>query len=193
MLHNYIPLYTNLEGLMKMKLLDLKKMFLLGAFSFFCLTGQEVFGQTVFKTRVNTSTDDAEEKPIGTAGDLTSSDLEFVMDKTSKQILGLRFTNINIPKNALIYNAYVQFAVDEATNVNPCKLYIKIQNDVNPSTFSEAVGTISNRTYIKDSVIWNPTAAWTVDGEAGLEQRTPNISTLLKQIIQNQNWKIPIY
>ena len=174
---------------MKMKLLDLKKMFLLGAFSFFCLTGQEVFGQTVFKTRVNTSTDDAEEKPIGTAGDLTSSDLEFVMDKTSKQILGLRFTNINIPKNALIYNAYVQFAVDEATNVDPCKLYIKIQNDVNPSTFSEAVGTISNRTYIKDSVIWNPTAAWTVDGEAGLEQRTPNISTLLKQIIQNQNWK----
>jgi secreted PhoX family phosphatase len=173
---------------MKLRFLNVKKVFLLGTLTFFCFSGQEVFGQTVFKTRVNASTDDAEEKPKGTAGDLTSSDLEFVMDKTSNQIIGLRFTNVTLPKNALITNAYVQFAVDEVTNIDPCKLTIKIQDNLNPGTFTADVATISGRSYVKDSVLWNPTAAWTVDGEAGFDQRTPNISRLLSTIINQSGW-----
>jgi menaquinone-dependent protoporphyrinogen IX oxidase len=173
---------------MKKNLMNLKGAFLLGALSFFCLSPNELAAQSVFKAKINASSDDAEEKPYGTAGDLTSSDLEFVMDKTSKQILGLRFNNISIPKNALIYNAYIQFAVDEVTNIDPCKLYIKIEDNLNPSTFTEAIGTISNRKFIKDSILWNPIAPWTVDGEAGLEQRTPNISSLIKKTINNSGW-----
>ena len=168
--------------------MNLKSALLYGALSFFCLSPNELAAQNVFKAKINASSDDAEEKPYGTAGDLTSSDLEFVMDKTSKQIIGLRFNNITIPKNALIYNAYVQFAVDEVTNIDPCKLFIKIQDDLNPSTFTEAYGTISSRKFIQDSILWNPTAAWTFDGEAGLEQRTPNIASLIKRNINNIAW-----
>ncbi len=173
---------------MKKNLMNLRSALLFGALSFFCLSPNELAAQSVFKAKINASSDDAEEKPYGTAGDLTSSDLEFVMDKTSKQILGLRFNNINIPKNALIYNAYVQFAVDEVTNIDPCKLYIKIEDHVNPSTFTEANGTISNRKYLQDSILWYLIAPWTVDGEAGLEQRTPNIASLIKKTINNPGW-----
>lgn len=173
---------------MKKNSMNLKSALLYGALSFFCLSPNELTAQNVFKAKINASSDDAEEKPYGTAGDLTSSDLEFVMDKTSKQIIGLRFNNITIPKNALIYNAYVQFAVDEVTNIDPCKLYIKIEDNLNPSTFTEAIGTISNRKFIQDSILWNPIAPWTVDGEAGLEQRTPNIARLIKKNINNSGW-----
>ena len=46
--------------------------------------------------------------------DITSSDLEFVADgNDGDQYLGMRFTNIAVPKGAYITSAYVQFTVDE--------------------------------------------------------------------------------
>lgn len=63
------------------------------------------------ETRVGSSSDDAEEKPSGTAR-FTSSDLELVYDG-GNQTVGIRFSGLDIPTGATIESAYVQFQVDE--------------------------------------------------------------------------------
>jgi hypothetical protein len=66
---------------------------------------------------------------------------------------------------------------------------IQIEDIENSTTYTEAIGTISNRKLVLDSVLWNPTAAWTVDGEAGKEQQTPNLASLLNKVLTKANWK----
>ena len=44
---------------------------------------------------------------------LNSSDLELVTDGSNSQMVGLRFTGIDIPQGAIITNAYIQFTTDE--------------------------------------------------------------------------------
>ena len=154
----------------------------------FALSSQTLFSQSILKVRVASSTDDAEEKPTGTAGDLTSSDLEFVMDKTSNQTLGLRFTDIKLPKGALISKAYIQFTVDEITNIDPCNLVIKAENVDNSTTFTTAVGTISTRPTTTESVNWNPTAAWTLVGLASDDQKTSDLKTLVQALVNRAGW-----
>ena len=75
-------------------------------------------------SRINSSSDDAEERASGTVN-LTSSDLEMANDPSQgDQIVGLRFNGLNIPQGATIVNAHVQFTVDEIDNVNPSNLTI---------------------------------------------------------------------
>ena len=70
---------------------------------------------TIVESRIAASIDDAEEN-IASGGVLTaSSDLELAVDGTKDQLVGLRFTGLDIPPDAVITNAYVQFTVDEVS------------------------------------------------------------------------------
>ena len=66
--------------------------------------------------------DDAEERVIDQVVDVKSSDLELTFDsklnalETEDQIVGLRFTDLDIPSTAIITLAYIQFTVDEVGN-----------------------------------------------------------------------------
>ncbi|MDL1938645.1 hypothetical protein FBQ94_06290 [Candidatus Jettenia sp. AMX1] len=68
----------------------------------------------VREIRVVASTDDAEERPSGSML-LSSTDLDLVFDKYN-QVIGIRFNGVDIPKNATITNAYIQFKADEITS-----------------------------------------------------------------------------
>jgi Bacterial protein of unknown function (DUF839)/Secretion system C-terminal sorting domain len=149
---------------------------------------QASFAQSRLNVKVTSSSDDAEEKPTGSGGDLTSSDLEFVTDGTSNQTVGMRFANIKLPKGALVSNAYIQFAVDESTNIAPCNLIIKAEATDNPSTFTTVAGTVSTRPTIAQSVNWTPTALWTTVGLAGSDQKTPDLKTLVQALVDRPNW-----
>ena len=70
---------------------------------------------TIVDVRVSASTDDAEEN-TGTGGvNISSSDLELITDGSKIQLIGVRFTGLNILPNAVIVNAYLQFTVDEVS------------------------------------------------------------------------------
>ncbi|MEI2302524.1 hypothetical protein MKZ91_31295, partial [Ensifer sp. MJa1] len=69
---------------------------------------------TIFETRVVASADDAEERSSGSMS-LNSSDLELTVDDGVGQTVGIRFIGIDIPKGAIITNAYIQFTVDEVS------------------------------------------------------------------------------
>lgn len=164
----------------------IRKLFLTGALLFSALS---MYAQSTFSTRVQQSTDDAEEEAISGAMYLTSSDLELVFDSfvNDDQLIGMRFSGVQVPAGAKIVNAYLQFTVDELKANDPCNLKVFVENDQNPATYSSVSGSISGRTYVNDSVLWSP-STWVSVGDNGAAQRTPNLAPLVDSIVNGSNW-----
>ncbi len=122
------------------------------------LISQQLHAQKTLNVRIGSADDDQEEwipaksgqtqsKTIGSL-DPGSSDLEFGTEASGNdpQMVGLRFTNINIPKGSIILSAYIQFTVDAiGKNNDPCMVYIK--------------GEASD-----SSLMFNPAAAFNIIG-----------------------------
>jgi hypothetical protein len=119
---------------------------------------------------------------------LISSDLELVYDPYvgSNQTVGIRFSGVDIPRGAAIANAYVQFQVDEPSS-GTAALTIEGENVDDASTFAYSDGNISSRTRTATAVSWYP-EAWVTVGEAGPDQRTPDISSVIQEIVDRDGW-----
>ena len=137
------------------------------------------------EVRVSAGTDDAEERPSG-AMYLGSSDLELTKDKDN-QTVGIRFNGVDVPANAVITNAYLQFTVDETRNENPTNLQIQGEATDNAATFSSASNNITSRPTTSASVAWSP-PNWTTVGEAGAAQQTPDLKTVIQEIVSRPGW-----
>jgi hypothetical protein len=137
------------------------------------------------EVRVIAAADDAEEKDDGTVG-TGSTDLELVTDAPVVQTVGLRFRGITIPAGAAIVNAWIQFETDAVTSV-ATSLTIQGQNADNPVQFGNTPGNISTRPRTVAAVPWSP-AAWTVVGQAGPEQQTPDLAAVIQEIVNRPGW-----
>lgn len=157
-----------------------------------CVIFLNTYGQLSFSKAIVSSSDDAEEKFDGSYTTVTSSDLEIVYDSWNNQQLqkvGLRFTEINIPSNALITNAYIVFTADGSSSGN-VNLTIRGENAANSQTFvpgSSPGNTVSSRPTTSASVNWNITSNWS-NNQNGAAQTTPNLSAVVSEIIQNNGW-----
>ncbi len=99
----------------------------------------------------------------------------------------MRFNNVAIPKGSTIVNAYLQFQTDE-TNSEPTALSIQGQDDSNALTGTSTNGDISNRASPDVTVVsWNP-VPWTIRGEAGPNQQTPDITSVIQEIVSRLGW-----
>jgi hypothetical protein len=134
--------------------------------------------------RVAASNDDAEESPTGSVS-RSSSDLELVTDGSIVQTIGMRFVGVGIPAGAQITNAYVQFTSDRADS-GGTSLTIRGQDADNAAGFTSSNFNVSSRARTGAFASWSPTA-W-ASGEAGVAQRTPNLSTLVQEIIDRPGW-----
>ena len=135
---------------------------------------------------VSNGNDDAEEKISDGSINFTSSDLELTHEGDSNQIIGIRFNNIPLEQGSQLDHAYIQFTVDETNNSNPCSLMIYIEDTDNAPAFTSTLHNISNRTRTS-GIGWNP-PNWTTAGLAGLDQRTPNLASIINQVISRTGW-----
>ncbi len=144
------------------------------------------------EVRVSSRNDDAEERLSN--GDMyrSSSDLELTEDGHA-QIVGIRFQSINIPKDATITKAYIQFEVDEASSIST-DLTIYGEDTDNSSYFSSTDYDISHRTKTSSfmgfwggSVSWFP-PAWNTIDEHGQDQRTPDLKDIVQDIVNRDGW-----
>ncbi len=148
--------------------------------------GQSPMISTMSEKRVSSGYDDAEERTNDGHMYRTSSDLEFTTDGTKAQLVGMRFANVAIPPGAVITKAYVQFTVDE-TNSGATSLTIKGQDADNAASFSSSSYNISSRAKTTASVAWAP-PAWTSVGAAGAAQRTPDLASVIQEIVNRPGW-----
>jgi uncharacterized protein YjiK len=134
--------------------------------------------------RVAAGSDDAEEKPSGSIS-LTSSDLELVYDGAI-QTVGMRFTGIDVPQGAAIGAAWIQFETDEAQS-EATSLTLQGHDADNAATFTTTAFNVSSRPRTSAAVGWSP-APWTTAGDAGANQRTPDLSPIIQEIVDRPGW-----
>ncbi|MGY1620129.1 PKD domain-containing protein [Geodermatophilus sp. SYSU D00691] len=134
---------------------------------------------------VASGTDDAEERSASVS--LTGTDLELVADGTTVQTVGLRFAGVAVPPGATITAAYVQFSVDEATS-SATALTIGGQAADAAPAFANVSKNISSRPRTTATVAWTP-AAWPTVGARGTDQRTPDLTAVLQEIVSRSGWQ----
>jgi len=141
---------------------------------------------TILDVPVSASKDDAEENIATGKVKPGSSDLEFGDQGEKNQLVGMRFNDLNIPEGATITNASIQFQVDE-THSGAATLMIEGQAADNALIFAKANGNISSRDRTNTVVDWTP-APWTTVGEAGSDQQTPDITSIIQEIVDRSGW-----
>ncbi len=120
-----------------------------------------------------------------------SSDLELCAETQGlRQIIGLVFRDVQIPAGATVTNAYIQFTTDEADK-NELAVTIdiwggKVANATAPISDAD-LGITSVYPKTTAMVPWTP-PVWTTDGETGPDQQTPDISSIIMEIIADAGW-----
>ena len=143
----------------------------------------------VSRFRIGKSANDAEE--VSATGEMyfDSSDLELGQDGSSSHptdVIGLRFSNTGLPRGATITKAYLQFQVDE-TDSKATQVTIQGHASDDAASFADTPYNISSRSRTAASTTWSP-AAWTTVGEAGTKQSTPDLSSILQEIVDRPGW-----
>ncbi|MEE9423733.1 MAG: right-handed parallel beta-helix repeat-containing protein [Methylococcales bacterium] len=142
-------------------------------------------GTTTLSIPINSGSDDAEEKPAGNVI-IGSGDLDFVASG-GNQTVGMRFNGLVIPQGATIVNAYIQLT---AANTRSTLTSLTLEGEAvdNANTFVNTIsGNISNRPRTTANIAWSP-APWAAVGDAGVDQRTPNLASIVQEIVNQSNW-----
>ncbi len=142
-----------------------------------------------FVRRVALGSDDADEKFGFKSCDVTNNYLRLGNNASPSYrawYAGLRFTNLSIPRGSIVTNAYIQFTAQA-----PCsgtlthKIYAEATNT--PATFQALSANISKRIKTAAFVNWTP-AAWMSADQAGVDQRTPDLSAVIQEIVDRPAW-----
>lgn len=155
----------------------------------FCkCAGEFVEDGLVFETRIATGNDDVEENGRNGNMYLNSTDLELVYDRsyTRNQVIGLRFTGVWLPPNAQITKAYVQFTTDEVRNLSG-NMFIRAEATGNSPAFVNVKRNLSSRAQTQAYKVWTP-PNWNTIGAAGTAERTPDISNIIQEIVNRNDW-----
>ena len=127
---------------------------------------------------------------------LTSSDLEMPWEdgvqSSSYQVIGLRFTDIQIPKGSEVINAYIRFTGDndddEKLTGGPVNLIINGLLQPNPGGFGGGEDFYTDRNpKTAAEVSWSNIPNWTSD-RATEASKTPDISSIIQEIIDQNGW-----
>lgn len=134
--------------------------------------------------QVSAGTDDAEESVSGNI--ITGSDDLDMVRSDGNQTVGIRFDGLNIPQGATIANAYIQFTAD-SPQPQLTMLTLEAEAVDNSATFSRSSLDISSRPRTTAAVSWTP-APWETDGDSGIDQRSANISSIIRAVTGRSGW-----
>ena len=177
---------------MKHLRLSFKALFVLSILLFGSING---FTQNRYEARIIESEGDAEEHgPTSlTPGAIYYiSALEMVYDTLEaihrgQQTVGLRFTNITIPQDALILNAYVQFS-SSMPSTDSTSLVIWAEDTDDAPIISATLYDISSRAKTAASVPWVDIPDWDGFALEGVDQRTPELKSIVQSIVEKAGW-----
>ncbi|SVD99311.1 uncharacterized protein METZ01_LOCUS452165, partial [marine metagenome] len=129
------------------------------------------------------SGDDAEQFNIDV--DTIDNDLDIGFDTESglAQTVGLRFRNLNIPKNTTILDAKIIFT-SKGKSEGDANFTIRGINEDNAAVFSNTTNDITDRQTTSAAVSWAP-INWSAGGNTFL---TSDIKTIVQEIVNRPGW-----
>ncbi len=131
--------------------------------------------------RVNSPGDDAEQR-LDNVILLNSPNLDFL----NGRYIGLLYRAAGIPQGATILSANVQFTSDTGSVAGPLTVQIAAEIPSGQS-FSVNPGSLGALPTTGHSVTWN-VPDWTVVGEAGANELTPDLTPVLQELVNRGDW-----
>jgi len=141
-------------------------------------------------SRVILGTDDAEQRVTG-SGTMTTSQtsgtvgLQLTKAGSNQQYVGIRFQNIDVPKNAVIVAASIEFRIASASTAAAPSLTIYGEAADNATTF---LGTVDNNIWSRPktaaSVAWNSLPNPAVNQAL----TTSDLKTIVQEIVNRGGW-----
>ncbi|GAB62916.1 conserved hypothetical protein [Candidatus Jettenia caeni] len=135
---------------------------------------------------IDRGNDDVEERGGDDDMIMDSTDLELVEDNDKIQKIGLRFNSLDIPSGVVITKAYIQFTADQPGS-EATTLVIKGEASSDADPFDRDNGSVSSRNKTAAYITWNP-ASWDKEGESGQDQKTPDLTSIVQEIINQPDW-----
>ncbi len=140
-----------------------------------------------FSRRIEADSNDVEEF---SNGKMTRSSYAIEMNYYSSQVgnqaIGLRFNNVTIPAGATINQAYIQFGTSKI-NYSVANQTIRGEYAGNSAAFTMANNNVNARNLTTANATWTP-APWATVGEIGAPQKTPELKTIVQEIIGHPSW-----
>ena len=143
--------------------------------------------------QVSNSGDDSEQFNDGNGSrvDTRGSDLilgDDTDDGRGNQTVGLRFTSLDIPKNATIKSAHIEFRA-KGTSTGSASYTIKGVSEDSPAQFRNKENDVSGRKTTNASINWvmgdNTEDDW---DEPGGQHQTTDISPIVQEIVSRPKW-----
>jgi len=128
--------------------------------------------------RIARSSDDVEED--GSSISLNGN----VLNLESGNLIGLRFSGLNIPADATISRAYIELTERADQDSRNTTINIAIENSIDAETFTNSDGTVDGRSYIGTTKDWAITETWYRNNV----YESPELKDLLKEVIKG-SWK----
>ena len=143
------------------------------------ITANVTLAGTVVEITITNGNDSVEEESSGNMY-MTSSDLEL----PDGQVIGLRYLNVELPKDATIIEAYIIFTVDELESDEPANLIIQGELVPDAPAFQPIDG------YLRARVLTNAVTKWSPEHypTAGVKVQTPDISAVIQELIGQAGW-----
>lgn len=131
---------------------------------------------------VDGSFNDAEEFP-GFITNPWSQDLELFTDRGYRQVNGVRFNDLQIPRNSTILEANIEFEMDRASFGNNSAIIYGEASD-SAQGFSRNRNNIGNRPKTGANVAWNNLPPLQTNDKL----ITPNLSNIVSEITSRNGW-----
>jgi hypothetical protein len=180
-----------------------KKLCFLTFFILLAFAGSNIVSAAVVIDKLIAEENDDGEDHIAYAGQTddgaegrTSSDLEMPWEdgvrSSSYQVIGMRFTDLQIPKGSEVINAYVQFTGDNDDDSKltggPVNLIINGLLQPDPDELGNGEDFYTDRNpKTAAEVSWSNIPSWT-NNRATAASRTPDISSIIQEIIDQDGW-----
>lgn len=140
--------------------------------------------------RIAAGTDDAEELVSNGNMALADTKLELISNPSAartNQLVGLRFTGVDVPRNATITAAYLTFqgVTPNGTNSNSgaANLTIRAQAADQPAAFATNAFNLTGRPLTAATTNWVP-GTWTNGGSYA----TPSLVAIVQEIVNRSGW-----
>jgi len=140
------------------------------------------------KRVVARSEDDAQEIVKNGSILLDTEDLNLLAG--DNMVVGLRFTDIRIPRGVRVKHAHVQFTVPTDLgyrNSEKADLVLRAELAAHAEPFAKVKHNITSRPTTAASVKWSP-QPWT-EGERSNRQFTPDLAPLVQEVVNQPDWQ----
>ncbi len=139
----------------------------------------------IYNGQVKSGEDDVEELAADGSINTGSGDLDLMDDDGQVySAVGIRLTNINVPANAIITNAYFEFVADESNN-QATSLTISAEAVGNAASIPESPFALSNKIKTAATANWPNIPNWT----AGNTYISDDISPVVQEIVARADWQ----